>query len=101
MHADVEPRRLFEHRLEASRPFDARDLDPVLRAVREAQLRVGKLVQVAGRKSDRREKRASFAHQRTSLILCTRPPYRSRVVVARGELALLAIAVDAPDCTVA
>ena len=47
VHAHVEPLRLLEHGLEAARPLRRRDLDAVLRTVREALRRVGQVVQVA------------------------------------------------------
>ena len=62
MHGHVEPFRLLENRLEAARPLRARDLHAVLRPVGEALLRVGELVEVAARQSDRAQEVARLVH---------------------------------------
>src|SRR5439155_3545961 len=69
---DIEPIRLLEHGVEAARPLRARDLDPVLRAVREALVRVGQLVQVAGREADRAEEVARRGHAAANLSRAVR-----------------------------
>jgi hypothetical protein len=48
VHGNVASFRLVEEGVEAARPLDARDLDPVVRAVGEALLGGRELVQVGG-----------------------------------------------------
>src|SRR2546422_684781 len=62
VHTHVEPLRLLQHGVEARRPFHARDLDAVLRAVRKPLLRVRQIVQVAAGKPDRLQEGAGVVH---------------------------------------
>ena len=68
MHQHVEPLGLLEHRLEAAWPFDARDLDTILRAVREPLRRVREVVQVAPRQADRLQERPRLVHGARSVL---------------------------------
>src|SRR5579864_8375289 len=55
MQAHVEPFGLVAHGVEGARSLGGRNLDAVLRAVGEALLRVGGVVQVSAREADRAE----------------------------------------------
>ena len=61
---DLAPRRLVQDRLQASRPLGARDLEAVVRAVREAVRRIGEGGEVSGWETHRREERPCGFHSR-------------------------------------
>src|SRR4030081_2651368 len=60
MDAHIEPIGFLEDRLQAARALGRRDLDSVLRAVRESFLRVRQVVQVALGQAGRAEERANL-----------------------------------------
>ena len=62
MDSNLEPVGLFEHRLQTARSFRARNLDPILGAVREPLSRVREIVKAAPRQSDL-HKRVANVHR--------------------------------------